>query len=95
MLREADGRGVSREYLIFTCKLTQCGRAINSLEKRGYVIEHVKFKGERYVRYILQSEPLEPKSLATSQRKPSDYEKHTRQLEAQAMPLFTGAESQQ
>jgi hypothetical protein len=64
LLRNAGAGGVSREYLIFTCKSTQCGRAINSLEKRGYVIGHIKLAGEQYVRYVLKGEPLKLRSLS-------------------------------
>jgi hypothetical protein len=71
LLRKAAAEGVSREYLTFTCQSTQCGRAINSLEKRGCVIEHAKFKSEKFVRYILRSEPLEVKPLPDFPRRKS------------------------
>jgi len=94
LLRKADAEGVSREYLIFTCRSTQCGRAINSLEKRGYVIEHVKLAGENYVRYVLRSEPLRENPVSGNwyvekfhRLRPSDRPKET----SADLPLFNGA----
>lgn len=93
LLRDAGEGGISREYLIFTCKSTQCGRAINSLEKRGYVIEHVNFADEKYVRYILRGEPLKENpgsddwyAQATGKPRPS----RKPQDESDDLPLFRG-----
>jgi len=92
LLRNAGERGVSREHLIFTCRSTQCGRAIHSLERCGYVIEHVKLAGEKYVRYVLKSAPLDLKPLPES----ADwYERQTGKPHPQAtddLPFFAGGE---
>lgn len=89
-LRAAGPDGVSRATFIFEKKITQCGARADELKRMDYVIRSELREGERYVRYVLVSEPAEPKRLPASQRRPSQHEKISRQLEAEAMPLFAG-----
>jgi hypothetical protein len=58
MLRAAGPNGVSKAELIFTKRMSQCGARIFELEKIGYKIAHTQREGERYVRFVLESEPL-------------------------------------
>ena len=63
LLRQAGPGGVSRESLIFEYRWTQCGARIDELQDMGYTIRHDSRHGERFVRYVLESEPLELKPL--------------------------------
>jgi hypothetical protein len=63
LLREAGPGGVARDFLIYTKHFTQCGARIFELQKMGYVICSKKRAGQRYVTYVLESEPLSPKLL--------------------------------
>ena len=92
LLRDAGERGVSREWLIFTARSTQCGRAIHSLEQRGYVIEHAKFRGQRYVTYILRQEPLKetPTTEDWYEQKFGHPRPTHKPVQPDAGPLFAG-----
>ena len=63
LLRKAGADGVSRAHLIFNCHFTQCGARIDELRRMGCAIHSESRKGENYVRYVLDSEPLELKPL--------------------------------
>jgi hypothetical protein len=63
LLRQAGPRGISRSDLIFHHRMTQCGTRIFELEQMGYVIRHDSRPGQRYVTYVLVSEPLTPKPI--------------------------------
>jgi hypothetical protein len=78
LLREAGPRGVSKEFLIFDMHMTQCGARVFELERMGYQIRHESRDGERYVTFVLVSEPAQPKPLPTFKPKSGDwYEKTT------------------
>ena len=59
MLRAAGPEGISRATLIFEKHITQCGARVDELKRQGYVIDSESRQGEKYVRYVLKSEPLE------------------------------------
>lgn len=63
LLREAGSSGVSKEFLIFSKHFTQCGARIFELERQGFNIRHESRPGERYVTFVLISEPNPPKLL--------------------------------
>lgn len=63
LLRQAGPRGVSREDLIFRYRWTQAGARIFELEQMGFVIRHDSRPGQRFITYVLESEPLELKPL--------------------------------
>jgi len=94
LLRKAGSEGVSREYLIFTCRSTQCGRAIHQLEKRGHVIEHIKPAGEKYVRYVLRSEPLRENPISNDWYFEKFGKPRPSPPQPDAGPLFAGAEAE-
>lgn len=94
LLRRAGPRGIRRDALIFEHRYTQCGTRIFELEQQGYVIRHESRPGERYVTYVLESEPLELKPLPAGAdwyerehgRRPSGKPK----LPTPGLPLFAG-----
>jgi len=59
MLRAAGRGGVSRYTLIYEKHISQCGARVDELKRVGYAIHSELRDGERYVRYVLDSEPLE------------------------------------
>ena len=63
LLREAGPRGVSKAYLIFEKRFTQCGARVFELQQMGYAIRSEQRDGERFVTYILEGEPLQLKPL--------------------------------
>lgn len=78
LLREAGPRGVSKAVLIFEKHFSQAASRVWELERQGYQIRHEARDGERYVTFVLVSEPAEPKSLPTFKPKSADwYEKST------------------
>jgi hypothetical protein len=66
MLRAAGPAGVSKETFLFEKRWSQAAARIFELEQQGFQIAHVQRGGETYVRYVLESEPLELKSLDNS-----------------------------
>ena len=72
MLRVAGPQGVSKEILLFEKHWSQAAARIFELEQQGYEIKHVQREGERYVRYVLESEPEHPKTLPVYQQKGLD-----------------------
>jgi hypothetical protein len=66
MLKVAGPAGVSKAELIFTKHWTQCAGRIFELEEMGYKIAHIQRPGDRFVRFILESEPLELKPHSNS-----------------------------
>lgn len=66
MLRAAGPAGVSKAELIFTKHMSQCGARVFELEGMGYKIAHVQRDGEKYVWFVLESEPLDLKALDNS-----------------------------
>jgi hypothetical protein len=67
LLRKAGRHGISKDDFqsgTGPCqgrKITQVARLIHNLEKEGYVFLHQRRDGERFVRYVLAAEPLEPR----------------------------------
>lgn len=57
LLRAAGPEGVSKAFLIFDKHYTQASARIFELEEKGYVIRHETRPGEKYVRFVLISEP--------------------------------------
>jgi len=57
LLRDAGAEGVSKAFLVFEKHFTQAAARIWELEKQGYTIRHESRDGERYVRFVLVSEP--------------------------------------
>lgn len=87
LLREAGPLGVSKESLIFEKHMTQCGARVWELERQGYGIRHEARDGDRYVTFILVSEPADPKPLPTFKPKPADwYERATGQSRPSTQP---------
>jgi hypothetical protein len=84
LLRCAGGAGVSREDLIFNHRWTQAGTRIHELEKMGFAIKHISLSGQRFVRYVLVSEPEKITPLATFDRSVSD----CCEQRATGLPLF-------
>jgi len=72
ILRQAGSAGVPREDLFFRYRWTQAGTRIYELERMGFEIKHVSLVGERFVRYVLVSEPAEVKPLPF-QRKSAEW----------------------
>jgi hypothetical protein len=72
MLRTAGPHGVSKEILLFEKHWSQAAARIFELEQQGYRIKHVQVEGEKYVRYVLEGEPENPKPLPTYQPKGPD-----------------------
>jgi hypothetical protein len=68
-LREAGERGVSRSEFIFTDHVTQCGARVGELKRQGFRIDSELRDGDRYVTYVLRSEPTEPKPLPSFRKK--------------------------
>ena len=66
MIRSAGTVGVSKEVLLFEKHWSQAAARVFELEQQGFQIKHVQREGEKYVRYVLESEPLELKPLASS-----------------------------
>lgn len=97
LLREAGPQGVSKEFLIFDKRMTQCGARVFELERQGYGIRHEARDGDHYVTFILVSEPAEPKPLPTFKPKATDwYERTTGQSRPTAQqpdlgPLFSSS----
>lgn len=60
LLRDAGQAGVSKAFLVFEKHYTQAAARIWELERQGYQILHESRKGERYVRFVLVSEPTDP-----------------------------------
>ncbi len=58
LLREAGPAGVRKAELIFDRHYTQCAARIFELQKAGYKICSEQRDGERYVTYVLESEPF-------------------------------------
>ena len=95
MLREAGSAGVSKETLLYERHYSQAAARIFELERQNFQIAHVQREGETYVRYVLQSEPLELKPPDGSDW----YERTTGKPRATAtpenvsdLPLFSGAD---
>jgi hypothetical protein len=63
MLRAAGPAGVSKETLLFEKRWSQAAARIFELERQGFQIAHIQRDGEIYVRYVLESEPLQLKPL--------------------------------
>jgi hypothetical protein len=57
LLREAGPVGVSKAFLIFEKRWTQCGARVFELEQAGYRIRHESREGSRYVTFVLIGEP--------------------------------------
>lgn len=93
LLREAGPRGVSKEELVFKHRWTQAAARIFELEQIGYGIRHDTRPGERFVFYVLESEPLELNSLPSA----SDWYEREHGVRpsdkpADGAPLFAGVE---
>jgi hypothetical protein len=95
MLKAAGPAGVSKAELIFTKHWTQCAARIFELERMGYKIAHVQRSGDRLVRFILESEPLELKPPNSS----DSYERTTGKARTTGdpgsvpdLPLFSGVD---
>jgi hypothetical protein len=90
LLREAGPAGVSRAELIFERHITQCGARVDELKRQGFEIVSELRDGEKYVRYVLKSEPLELRPLSES----ADWFERTTGRERQRnegdLPLFSG-----
>jgi hypothetical protein len=90
MLRAADPNAVSKAEPIFEKRRSQCGARVFELEKLGSQITHVQREGERYVRFVLESEPLglqpspEPDWYTRQTGKPRSIDT------ASELPLFSG-----
>ena len=69
LLRDAGPAGVGRDFLIFTKQYTQCGSRIFELQRMGYGIRSEMRERRRFVTYVLESEPAEPKPLPSFQKK--------------------------
>jgi len=72
MLRAAGLQGVSKETLLFEKHWSQAAARIWELEQQGFRIQHVQRDGQRYVTYVLDGEPEQPKPLPTYQPKRAD-----------------------
>jgi hypothetical protein len=59
MLRAAGPAGVSKETFLFEKRWSQAAARVWELEQQGFQIAHLQRDGETYVRYVLESEPLE------------------------------------
>ena len=92
LLRVAGPQGVRRNALIFERRYTQFGTQIFELEQQGYVIRHESRSGERYVTYVLESEPLELKPLPAVadwyEREPGPRPSEKTKLQTPGLPLF-------
>ena len=88
LLREAGPLGVDRDFLIFTKHYTQCGARIFELRKMGYGVRSEQREGRRFVKYVLESEPLEPKPLPKS----ADWYEANRGSRPTAKPKATATE---
>ena len=73
LLREAGPVGVSRATLIFEHHFSQCGARVDELKSQGYAIESELREDEKYVRYILKGEPLDPGPLPDRSEKTRDW----------------------
>jgi hypothetical protein len=94
LLREAGPQGVSKAVLIFEKHWTQAAARVWELEQQGYGIRHESRDGERFVTFVLVSEPHEPKPLPTYKPKTDWYERTTGQSRPPTQspdfgPLFT------
>ena len=91
LLREAGSRGIYRELFLLPKQyggfgVSQVGARLDELTKQGYRFESFyAHPGDRFVTYRLIAEPAHPKPLPT-------FTARTRQLEAEAMPLFADVE---
>jgi len=91
LLRDAGPAGVSRAELIFERRMTQCGARVDELKRQGFVIVSELREVERYVRYVLTSEPLELRHLP---ERADWFERRTgkpRAREGDDLPLFRAA----
>lgn len=90
MLRAAGPSGISRAVLIFEKHFTQCGARIHELQQMGYVIRSEQREGERYVVYVLVSEPLELKPLPEflPERSSGDWYERQGKRRPTGLPLF-------
>jgi hypothetical protein len=91
LLRAAGPRGVRREALIFQHRWTQVGTRIHELEQMGYRIRHEVRPGERFVVYVLESEPLELRPLVKPAHSHDDSGQSPKNTDPQAnsvLPLF-------
>jgi hypothetical protein len=95
MLRAAGTVGVSKATLLYEKHWSQVAARISELEDDGFQIKHAKREGETYVRYILESEPLELKPPEKSDW----YERTTGKPRTQSapekvsdLPLFSGGD---
>jgi len=93
MLRAAGTAGVSKETLLFEKRWSQAAARVWELEQQGFQIAHLQRDSETYVRYVLESEPLELKSPDNSDW----YERTTGKPRAAGnpgqvsdLPLFSG-----
>lgn len=89
LLREAGPAGVSRAELIFDRRITQCGARVDELRHQNFEILSELREGEKYVRYVLKSEPLELRPLPEH----ADWFKRRtgreRPCDADSLPLFS------
>lgn len=88
LLREVGPVGLSRQALIFEHRYTQCRTRIFTLNKMGYKICSELREGQRFVHYVLESEPDDAKPLPAY--KPKTSEDWCEQC-ATGLPLFDAA----
>ena len=55
--------GVSRATCIFEMHITQVGARVDELKRMGYAIHSESRESERYVRYVLDGDPVELRPL--------------------------------
>lgn len=85
LLRERRTRGLSSREAI-ELGILRLPNRVSELRKINFVIEG-RAEAGGVMRYWLRSEPENPKPLAAS------YGERTRQIEAEALPLFAGLQS--
>ena len=83
LLREAGPRGVRKEDLLYTHRWSQTAARICELEERGCKIRHDFRPGEKFVVYVLESEPLELKPI----RPTRDWIRERIPTDSQGVPL--------
>lgn len=88
LLRAAGPRGVSKVILVFEHRWTQAATRVHELESLGYVIRHDFRPGERFVIYVLESEPIgDWFTQTTGRERPRDVTEKT------ALPLLAASEA--
>jgi hypothetical protein len=80
LLRERGRAGVTNLELNTVC--FRYGARIWELRKQGFAVE-TRREGDSVFRFVLHTEPQAPREIPT-------YEQRTRELHAEAMPLFAG-----